>query len=236
MKLVPHILHVVVISVLLAPFDASAQTDEDSHVPFGLTCDVVQVEGEEHDLVFDLDLGPGDWVVSSHSTDSMFGKFSLRFQEPQAIQLMGSMEEFPPSAWEVEHFSQLDIKVIRQDTRLVQRVSIDQAHQGELQGEVFFVLGTPVHAVQDICLAAEVDRRWEVVCRLSQPLSEPSSMWQGGSFFVVGNEKVAIPCVQPTFEEKHGHSQEDGGGFVGQGVPRFDAQSTAKKDGGHHKP
>lgn len=140
MKLVPHILHVVVISVLLAPFDASAQTDEDSHVPFGLTCDVVQVEGKEHDLVFDLDLGPGDWVVSSHSTDSMFGKFSLRFQEPQAIQLIGSIEEFPPSAWEVEHFSQLDIKVIRQDTRLVQRVSIDQAHQGELQGEVFFVL------------------------------------------------------------------------------------------------
>ena len=140
MKLVPHILHVVVISVLLAPFGASAQTDEDSHVPFGLTCDVVQVEGEEHDLVFDLDLGPGDWVVSSHSTDSMFGKFSLRFQELQAIQLMGGMEEFPPSAWEVEHFSQLDIKVIRQDTRLVQRVSIDQAHQGELNGVVFFVL------------------------------------------------------------------------------------------------
>lgn len=90
--------------------------------------------------MFDLDLGPGDWVVSSHSTDSMFGKFSLRFQEPQAIQLIGSMEEFPPSAWEVEHFSQLDIKVIRQDTRLVQRVSIDQAHEGELNVEVFFVL------------------------------------------------------------------------------------------------
>ena len=234
MKLVPHILHVVVISVLLAPFYASAQTDEDSHVPFGLTCDVVQVEGEEHDLVFDLDLGPGDWVVSSHSTDSMFGKFSLRFQEPQAIQLMGSMEEFPPSAWEVEHFSQLDIKVIRQDTRLVQRVAINKAQRRvEWKCSSFW---NPVHAVQDICVAAEVDRRWAVVCRLSQPLSEPSSMWQGGRFFVVGNEKVAIPCVQPTFEEKHGHSQEDCGGFVGQGVPRFDAQSTAKKDGGHHKP
>ena len=140
MKLVPQILRVVVISLLLAPFDASAQTDEDSQAPFGLKCDVVQVEGEEHDLVFDLDLGPGDWVVSSHSTDSMFGKFSLRFQEPQAIELIGSMEEFPPSAWEVEHFSQLDIKVIRQDTRLVQRVAIEQAHQGELNVEVFFVL------------------------------------------------------------------------------------------------
>lgn len=140
MKLVPHILHVVITFALLAPFGASAQTTEDSQAPFGLKCDVVQVEGEEHDLVFDLDLGPGDWVVSSHSTDSMFGKFSLRFQEPQAIQLSGSMEEFPPSAWEVEHFSQLDIKVIRQDTRLVQRISIDQAHQGDLNGEVFFVL------------------------------------------------------------------------------------------------
>ena len=140
MKLVPPILHVVIVSMLLAPFDSSAQTNEDSHVPFGLTCDVVQVEGEEHDLVFDLDLGPGDWVVSTHFTDSMFGKFSLRFQEPQAIQLIGSIEEFPPSAYEVEHFSQLDIKVIRQDTRLVQRVAINKAHQGELNGVVFFVL------------------------------------------------------------------------------------------------
>ena len=97
MKLVPHILHFVVISVLLAPFGALAQTNEDSQVPFGLKCDVVQVEGVEHDLMFDLDLGPGDWVVSSHSTDSMFGKFSLRFQEPQAIEWIGSIEEFPPS-------------------------------------------------------------------------------------------------------------------------------------------
>jgi len=60
MKFVPDILHVVVTFALLVPFGASAQTDEDSHVPFGLTCDVVQFEGEEHDLVFDLDLGLGD--------------------------------------------------------------------------------------------------------------------------------------------------------------------------------
>lgn len=139
-KLVTHKWLLVVAFVHFAPLGSSAQTDEESQVPFGLECDVVHVEGEEHDLVFDLDLDPGDWVVSSHSTDSMFGKFSLRFQEPTAIKLIGSMEEVPPSVWEVEHFSQLDIKVIRKDTRLVQRVAIDPGRQGDLHGEVFFVL------------------------------------------------------------------------------------------------
>ena len=139
-KLMPHKQLLVVAFVHVAHLGASAQTEQESQVPFGLECDVVHVEGEEHDLVFDLDLGPGDWVVSSHSTDSMFGKFSLRFQEPTAIKLIGSMEEVPPSAWELEHFSQLDIKVIRTDTRLVQRVAIDPGRQGDLHGEVFFVL------------------------------------------------------------------------------------------------
>lgn len=139
-KLVPQILHVVVIFWLSVPCGTLARTEDDARTPFGLKCDVVQVDGEVHDLVFDLDLGPDDWVVSSHSTDSMFGKFSLRFQEPQAIELIGSMEEFPPSAWEVEPFSQLDIKVIREDTRLVQRIVIDEAHRGDVHGEVFFVL------------------------------------------------------------------------------------------------
>lgn len=139
-KLMTHKWLLVAAFVHFAHLGASAQTDQESQVPFGLECDVVHVEGEEHDLVFDLDLGPGDWVVSSHSTDSMFGKFSLRFQEPTAIKLIGSMEEAPPSAWEVEHFSQLDIKVIRTDTRLVQRVAIDSGRQGDLHGEVFFVL------------------------------------------------------------------------------------------------
>ncbi len=139
-KLMTHKWLLVVAFVHFAHLGASAQTDQESQVPFGLECDVVHVEGEEHDLVFDLDLGPGDWVVSSHSTDSMFGKFSLRFQEPIAIKLIGSMEEAPPSAWEVEHFSQLDIKVIRTDTRLVQHVAIDSGRQGDLHGEVFFVL------------------------------------------------------------------------------------------------
>ena len=166
-KLVPQILHVVVILWLSVPCGTLAQTEDDARTPFGLNCDVVQVDGEEHDLVFDLDLGPDDWVVSSHSTDSMFGKFSLRFQEPQAIELIGSMEEFPPSAWEVEPFSQLDIKVIREDTRLVQRIAIDEAHRGDVHGEVFFSLGANVHAFQNVSAVAEVNRRWAMVGRHS---------------------------------------------------------------------
>ena len=140
MNLVPYILRFVVVFWSLVPGFALAQTQDDAGAHFGLMCNVVQVDGQLYDLVFDLDLGPGDWVVSSHSTDSMFGKFSLRFQDPQAIEWIGSMEEVPTSKWEVEPFSQLDIKVIRQDTRIVQRIAIDEAQRGDLHGEVFFVL------------------------------------------------------------------------------------------------
>ena len=135
----------------------------------------------------------------------------------------------------MEPFSQLDIKVIRQDTRLVQRISIDQAHQGELNGEVFFVLEPLCMPFRTSVLLRKSteDGQWFVAS--VTPLSEHPSMRQGRCFLAVRNEKVAIPCVQPTLEEKHGHRQEDCGGFVGQGVPRFDAQGSAEQDGGHHK-
>ena len=66
---------------------------------------------------------PGDWVVSLCSTDSMFGKVALCIQGPQALTLLGATEEVPPSQWEVEPFSHLDIKVVRGDTRMTQRLA-----------------------------------------------------------------------------------------------------------------
>ena len=50
------------------------------------------------------------------------------------------MEEIPPSQWEVEPFSQLDIKVIRRDTRMIQRLAMDPNHVDDIHGKVFFVL------------------------------------------------------------------------------------------------
>ena len=93
----PHILHVVVISVLLAPFGASAQTDEDSHVPFGLTCDVVQVEGEEHDLVFNLDLGPGHSRFPLIPRTACLNSPAISGAPSHPIDW--KHEELPPSAW-----------------------------------------------------------------------------------------------------------------------------------------
>ena len=66
-------------------------------VPFGLTVDLEPADEGAWNVVLDLDLGPRDWVVSSYSTDSMFGKVALRFQEPHALTLLGPMEEIPPS-------------------------------------------------------------------------------------------------------------------------------------------
>ena len=71
----------------------------------------------------------------------MFGKVALRIQEPQALTLMGAMEEIPPSQWDVAPFSHLDIKVIRRETRMTQRLVMDPNHVDDIHGKVFLVLG-----------------------------------------------------------------------------------------------
>ena len=113
---------------------------QEVNVPFGLTVDLEPADEGAWNVVLDLDIGPRDWVVSSYSTDSMFGKVALRFQEPHALTLLGPMEEIPPSQWEVEPFSQLDIKVIRHDTRMIQTLAIAPGHTEDIHGRVFFVL------------------------------------------------------------------------------------------------
>lgn len=116
---------------------ASSQTET---MPFQLDVALEPAAEGEWNLILDLDLDRGDWVVSSYSTDSMFGKVALRFQEPKALTLLGAIEEIPPSQWEVEPFSQLDIKVIRRDTRMIQRVAMNPNHVDDIHGRVFFVL------------------------------------------------------------------------------------------------
>ena len=70
----------------------------------------------------------------------MFGKVALRIQEPHALTLMGAMEEIPPSQWDVEPFSHFDIKVIRRETRMTQRLVMDPNHADDIYGKELFVL------------------------------------------------------------------------------------------------
>ena len=70
----------------------------------------------------------------------MFGKVALCIQEPQALTLLGATEEVPPWQWEVEPFSHLDIKVVRCDTRMTQRLAMDLSHVDDIYGTVFLVL------------------------------------------------------------------------------------------------
>lgn len=133
-------------------------------MPFQLDVALEPALEGEWNLILDLDMDPGDWVVSSCSTDSMFGKVALRFLEPEALTLLGAMEEIPPSQWEVEPFSQLDIKVMRRDTRMIQRVAMDPNHVDDIHGKVFFVL-------EPLCTPFEITftlthtstRGWKVV-------------------------------------------------------------------------
>ena len=125
---------------LLFISNGSRASSQEEAMPFQLDVALEPADKGEWSLILDLDLDRGDWVVSSYSTDSMFGKVALRFQEPHALTLLGAMEEIPPSQWEVEPFSQLDIKVIRRDTRMIQRLAMDPNHLGDIHGKVFFVL------------------------------------------------------------------------------------------------
>ena len=117
---------------------------------------------------------PGDWVVSSCSTDSMFGKVALCIQEPQALTLIGAMEEIPPSQWEVEPFSHLDIKVIRREMRMTQRLPMDPNHVDDIHGKVFLVLGpfcTPFETT--VTLTHNPGKGWQVVHTGSFDASPP---------------------------------------------------------------
>lgn len=139
MPLVTTILRFVLVLGVLMSVGGRAHSQE-VNVPFGLTVDLEPADEGAWNVVLDLDIGPRDWVVSSYSTDSMFGKVALRFEEPHALTLLGPMEEIPPSQWEVEPFSQLDIKVIRHDTRMIQKLAIAPGHTDDIHGRVFFVL------------------------------------------------------------------------------------------------
>ena len=132
------VLFVLVFALLM--MDAGRASAQEESMPFQLDVDLTPMPNGDWNLILDLDMDPGDWVVSSYSTDSMFGKVALRFQEPHAVTLLGSIEEMPPSQWEVEPFSQLDIKVIRRDTRMMQRLAMNPNHVDDIHGKVFFVL------------------------------------------------------------------------------------------------
>lgn len=87
--------------VFLMTLGNRASSQEEA-MPFQLDIALEPASEGEWNLILDLDMDPGDWVVSSYSTDSMFGRVALRFQEPEALTLSGAMEEIPPSQWEVE--------------------------------------------------------------------------------------------------------------------------------------
>ena len=135
-------------------------------LPFGLTFEVEGTTGgADATLVLDLDLFQAeDWVVSTHSTDSMFGKVDVRLLDLPLLMPAGELTERPESTWEVEHFSQLDIRVLRQDTEMRLPVRATSGLDFEANGQVFFVL-------EPLCTPFEVDftlgRRagvWTVEC------------------------------------------------------------------------
>ena len=98
--------------------DCASQWQTSQDVPFELSFTLKKVERSVYDLVMDLDIQPDDWVVSSCSTDSMFGKVDVRFLDLPLLMPAGELTERPESTWEVEHFSQLEIRVLRQDTEM----------------------------------------------------------------------------------------------------------------------
>lgn len=139
-------------------------SSQEETMPFQLDIALEPISNGEWHLMLDLDMDPGDWVVSSYSTDSMFGKVALRFQEPHALTLLGSIEETPPSQWEVESFSGLDIKVIRRDTRMTQRLAMTSGQSEDIHGRVFFVLEplcTPFETT--FTLTHTPEKGWQVV-------------------------------------------------------------------------
>ena len=88
--------------------------------------------------------------MSTHSADSTFGKVNVRFLDLPLLMPAGELTERPESTWEVELFSQLDIRVLRQDTEMRLPVRATSGRDFEARGQVFFVL-------ELLCMPFEVD-------------------------------------------------------------------------------
>ena len=142
----------VVFGVILCVGLVSSGWAHAQDLPFGLTFDVEGTTGgADATLVLDLDLFQAeDWVVSTHSTDSMFGKVDVRLLDLPLLIPAGELTERPESTWDVEHFSQLDIRVLRQDTEMRLPVRATSSRDFEAKGQVFFVL-------EPLCMPFEVD-------------------------------------------------------------------------------
>ena len=142
----------VVFGVILCVGLLSNRLAHAQDLPFGLAFEVEGATGgEDATLVINLDLFQAeDWVVSTHSTDSMFGKVDVRFLDLPLLMPAGELMERPESTWEVEHFSQLDIRVLRQDTEMRLPVRATSGLDFEAKGQVFFVL-------EPLCMPFEVD-------------------------------------------------------------------------------
>ena len=82
--------------------------------------------------------------------DSVFGKVDVRFLDLPLLMPAGELTERPESTWEVEHFSQLDIRVLRQDTEMRLPMRATSSRDFEAKGQVFFVL-------EPLCMPFEVD-------------------------------------------------------------------------------
>ena len=82
-------------------FMLSVGSGQAQDLPFGLTFKVEgEKEGVEATLVMDLDLfQKEDWVVSTHSTDSMFGKVDVRFLDLPLLMPAGVLTERPEPTW-----------------------------------------------------------------------------------------------------------------------------------------
>ena len=142
----------VVFGVLLSVGLLSSGLGLAQDLPFGLAFEVEAVAGDaDATLVMELDLfQEEDWVVSTHSTDSTFGKVNVRFLDLPLLMPAGELTERPESTWEVEHFSQLDIRVLRQDTEMRLPMRATSSRDFEAKGHVFFVL-------EPLCMPFEVD-------------------------------------------------------------------------------
>ena len=179
MPFMSNSLHFVLGFALLMTLGSYASSQKDA-MPFRLDVALEPSAKGEWNLILDLDMDPGDWVVSSYSTDSMFGKVALRFQEPEALTLLGAMEEIPSSQWEVEPFSQLDIRVLRRDKRMIQRIFMDSNHVDDIHGKVFFVLEplcTPFETT--FTLIHTLEGGWQVVHTGSHDAFPPGHKLRG---------------------------------------------------------
>lgn len=107
---------------------------------FHIGLDLAAVAPDQYFLEVELEMDTGNYVVSSSSTDNIYGHFEIGIADSPHLRAEAPLEEIPRSVEEFDPIIQQPVKFIRQNTLFKQLLAVSGQEDFTLNGLIEFVL------------------------------------------------------------------------------------------------